>query len=167
MIFAIGPRILPAFLNSRELWSPRLMRWALVLVATGCTMRVLSEPLAYAGVASWAWRALPVSAFIELSAVLVFALDMGKTLATPIPTWFGRQQIKGTVMVYWYVSSYPATRPLLIEAGLTTLERARTVPRTLTLAEAAAADGADLANILSKLGDFFDARRTRTARTKD
>ena len=112
-------------------------------------------------------RVLPVSAFIELSAVLVFALDMGKTLATPIPTWFGRQQIKGTVMVYWYVSSYPATRPLLIEAGLTTLERARTVPRTLTLAEAAAADGADLANILSKLGDFFDARRTRTARTKD
>ena len=141
------------------------MRWALVLLTVGCTLRVSSEPLAYAGVAPWAWRVLPVSAFIELSAVLVFALNMGKTLATPIPTWFGRQQLKGTMMVYWYVSSYPATRQLLIEAGLTTLERARTVPRTLTLAQAAAADGADLADILSKLGDFFDARRTRTART--
>ena len=164
MIFAIGPRILPAFLNSRELWSRPLMRWSLVLLTSGCTLRVLSEPLAYAGVASWAWRVLPASAFIELSGVVLFVLNMGKTLATPIPTWFGREQIKGTMTLYWYVSSYPATRQLLIEAGLTTLQRVRTVPKTLTLAEAAVADGADLATVLSKLGDFFDAHRTRTAR---
>jgi hypothetical protein len=164
MIFAIGPRILPAFLNSRELWSQQLMRWSLVLLTTGCTLRVVSEPLAYAGVAFWAWRTLPVSAFIELSAVLLFALNVGKTLATPIPTWFGREQIKGTMMLYWYVSSYPATRQLLIEAGLATLQRVRSVPKTLTLADAAAADGADLSNVIKKLGDFFDARRTRTSR---
>lgn len=164
MIFAIGPRILPAFLNSRELWSPQLMRWSLVLLTTGCTWRVFSEPLAYAGLASWAWRILPISAFIELSAVLLFALNIGKTLATPIPTWFGREQIKGTMMLYWYVSSYPATRQLLIEAGLATLQRVRSVPKTLTLADAAAADGADLIDVLKKLGDFFEARRTRTSR---
>lgn len=164
MIFAIGPRILPAFLNSRELWSPQLMRWSLVLLTTGCTLRVFSEPLAYAGVASWAWRILPVSAFIELSAVLLFALNIGKTLATPIPTWFGREQIKGTMTLYWYVSSYPATRQLLIEGGLTTLQRVRSVPKTLTLADAAAADRVDLSNVLRKLGDFFEARRTRTSR---
>jgi hypothetical protein len=164
MIFAIGPRILPAFLNSRELWSPRLMRWSLILLTAGCTLRVFSEPLAYAGLAAWAWRILPVSAFIELSAVLLFAVNVGKTLATPIPTWFGREQVKGTMMLYWYISSYPATRQLLIDAGLTTLERARSVPKTLTLADASAADGADLSNILKRLGDFFEARRTRTSR---
>ena len=118
-----------------------------------------SEPLAYAGVASWAWRIFPVSAFIELSAVLLFALNIGKTLATPIPTWFGREQIKGTMMLYWYVSSYPATRRLLIEAGLATLQRVRSVPKTLTLDDAVAADGADLSNVLKKLGDFFEAHR--------
>jgi hypothetical protein len=164
MIFAIGPRILPSFLNSRELWSPALMRWSLVLLTSGCALRVSSEPLAYAGIAPWAWRVLPVSAFIELSAVMLFALNIGRTLATPVPTWFGREQIKGTMTVYWYVSSYPATRRILIEAGLVTLDRVPTVPKTLTLAEAAAADRADLSTVLSKLGDFFDARRTRTAR---
>jgi hypothetical protein len=164
MIFAIGPRILPAFLNSRELWSRSLMRWSLALLTAGCTLRVFSEPLAYAGIASWAWRILPVSAFIELSGVVVFALNMGKALATPISAWFGREQIKGSMRLYWYVTSYPATRPLLIEAGLATLERVRNVPKTLTLADAVAADGADLKRVLDKLGDFFDARRTRTAR---
>ena len=164
MIFAIGPRILPAFLNSRELFSAQLMRWSLFLLTAGCTLRVISEPLAYAGLASWAWRILPVSAFIELGAVLLFALNISKTLATPIPTWFGREQIKGTMMLYWYVSSYPPTRQLLIDAGLATLRRVRNVPKTLTLADAAAADGADLTQILNKLGDFFEARRTRTSR---
>lgn len=140
------------------------MRWSLILLTAGCTLRVFSEPLAYAGLASWAWRILPISAFIELSAVLLFALNIGQTLATPIPTWFGREQVKGTMMLYWYVSSYPATRQLLIDAGLSTIKRVRSIPKTLTLADAAAADGADLSSILKQLGDFFEARRTRTSR---
>ncbi|HKW97660.1 MAG TPA: NnrS family protein [Bryobacteraceae bacterium] len=164
MIFAIGPRILPAFLNSRELWSVSLMRWSLVLLTTGCALRVASEPLAYSGIVPWAWSVLPVSASIELSAVVLFALNLGKTLATPVPSWFGREQVKGTMMLYWYVSSYPATKKLLIDAGLATLARIASVPKTLTLADAAAADGASLETVLSRLGDFFDSRRTRTAR---
>ena len=167
MIFAIGPRILPAFLNSRELWSPVLMQWSLILLTLGCSLRVSSEPLAYASIAPWAWRILPISAFIELSAVILFALNIGRTLATPIPTWFGREQIKGSMMVYWYVSSYPATRRILIDAGLTTLSRVSTIPKTLTLADAAAADEADLTAVLAKLGDFFEARRTRTSRANN
>lgn len=47
LIFAIGPRILPTFLNSRELWSIRLMRASMVTLTAGCLLRVVSEPLAY------------------------------------------------------------------------------------------------------------------------
>ena len=71
------------------------MRWALVLLTLGCTLRVASEPLASAGIRPSARRLLPVSAIIEPTAVVLFALNLGKTLASPIPPWFGREQIKG------------------------------------------------------------------------
>ena len=80
MIFAIGPRILPHFTGVRALFSKRLMFLSLILLQTGCTLRVVSEPLAYEGFMSFAWKTLPISGMIELSAVLVFALNMALTL---------------------------------------------------------------------------------------
>jgi len=79
MVFSIGQRILPAFSGMRLLFSPRLMLAALVLLALGCTLRVSCEALAYQGFAAWAWALLPVSAVIELSAVLAFAVNLGAT----------------------------------------------------------------------------------------
>ena len=43
---------------------PELL-WMLILLMTGCTLRVASEILAYQGYAAWAWNGLPVSALIE------------------------------------------------------------------------------------------------------
>ena len=85
MIFAIGPRILPHFMGLRALFSKRLMFLSLVLLQTGCTLRVLSEPLAYEGFLAFAWKTLPISGVIELSAVLVFALNMTLTVARGEP----------------------------------------------------------------------------------
>jgi hypothetical protein len=164
LIFAVGPRLLPSFLNSRELWSQRLMLWSLVLLTAGCALRVTAEPLAYGHVLPLAWKVLPVSAVIELTAVLLFALNIGRTLATPMPAWFLRQQVKDTMPLYWYVTSYPATRRLLIEAGVRTLATAREVPRSLTLREAAEAEGLDSRELVERLADFFDARLARTVR---
>lgn len=79
MVFSIGQRILPAFSGMRLLFSPRLMLGALGLLAAGCTLRVFCEALAYQGIASWAWPLLPVSAVIELSAVVAFAVNLGMT----------------------------------------------------------------------------------------
>lgn len=166
LILSIGPRILPSFLNSRELWSRRLMFASLLLISVGCALRVASEPLAYSGAASWAWNVLPASALLELAALVLFAFNIAATLATPMPAWFGREQVKDTMPLYWYVTSYPATRPLLIEAGLRTLARVRDVPKSLTLREAVEADGADLSAILQRLGDFFDARLARAVKSQ-
>lgn len=47
MIFCVGRRILPSFCGMRVLWSPRLMLVMLVLLMSGCTLRVTSEILAY------------------------------------------------------------------------------------------------------------------------
>ncbi len=164
LIFSIGPRILPSFLNSRELWRPEIMRASLLLITAGCATRVVSEPLAYGGITAVAWKTLPVSAFTELTAVLLFTLNLAMSLATPIPAWFGRKHVNDRMTVYWLVSSYPATRKILIENGLRTLARVEAVPKTLSLREAADADGVPPAILTEKLGDFFDSRLPRSLR---
>ena len=81
MVFTVGPRILPHFAGVRNLWSPRLMFVTLLLLFTGCTLRVSMEPLAYEGIAHFAWKLLPLSGFLELGAVLLFALQLIMTFA--------------------------------------------------------------------------------------
>lgn len=83
MVFAIGQRVLPAFCGMRVLWSTRLMFWSLLLLHGGCLLRVAMEPLAYESYWSFAWKLLPISAFIELAAVALFALNMIGTLLRP------------------------------------------------------------------------------------
>jgi uncharacterized protein involved in response to NO len=83
MIFAIGPRILPAFCGGRQLFSPALMFAACSLLNLGCLLRVSSEIPAYEGLARAAWRVLPYSAVAELIAVSLFTLNLGLTLARP------------------------------------------------------------------------------------
>jgi len=81
MIFCVGQRVLPSFCGMRILWSTRLMLIMLVLLMAGCTLRVVSELLAYQDYAKWAWNVLPVSALIELAAVLLFAINLITTFA--------------------------------------------------------------------------------------
>ena len=55
----------------------------LVLLMTGCTLRVASEILAHQDYAAWAWNVLPVSALIELTAVTLFAVNLIVTFIRP------------------------------------------------------------------------------------
>jgi len=86
MVFAIGQRILPAFSGMRLLFSTKLMFVALVLLSLGCAVRVSSEILAYQGLAASAWIWLPVSAFTEMTAVTVFAVNLLITFARHAPS---------------------------------------------------------------------------------
>ncbi len=80
MVFSIGPRILPHFAGVRAIFNKRLMFLSLLLLQTGCSLRVSSEPLAYEGFLSAAWKVLPISGMLELSAVLLFATNVALTL---------------------------------------------------------------------------------------
>jgi uncharacterized protein involved in response to NO len=84
-VFAIGPRVLPAFFGVQRLWSTRLMAAVLLLVNIGCTLRVTSQILAYEGISAIAWKVLPLSAVIEMTAVFLFATNMLMTLTTGAP----------------------------------------------------------------------------------
>jgi uncharacterized protein involved in response to NO len=166
LIFAIGPRILPSFANSRELWSARLMLASLALLTAGCALRVSTEPLAYSGVFAFSWKILPVSALLELAAVIAFALNLGFTLATPFPAWIEPRTITADLPLSWVVTAYPRTRRLLERAGLGSLARARSIPKSLTLRQAALADGADERQLLAALHAWFEKRLARTLREK-
>jgi len=161
LIFSIGPRLLPSFLNGRELASPRLMATSLWLLTFGCALRVSTESVAYSAVGGLAWKLLPVSAFIELGAVLLFALNLALTLAHPMPAWFVESSVRADLPLYFYITSFPKTRPLLVRAGLKTLAETRRVPHSLTLGEAAESDGVEPEVLLDVLRQFFAGRKPR------
>jgi hypothetical protein len=83
MVFCIGQRILPAFGGARVLYSPRLMLLSLVAITLGCFLRVVSEIPAYEGYWAAAWKMLPCSAIIELTAVSLFAANLFATFMQP------------------------------------------------------------------------------------
>lgn len=79
MVFAIGPRILPHFAGIQNIFSKQLMLISLLCLQAGCLLRVSSEPLAYEGLVSFAWKVLPVSGMLELAGVLIFAVNLALT----------------------------------------------------------------------------------------
>ncbi|MFZ0589876.1 MAG: NnrS family protein [Bryobacteraceae bacterium] len=83
MVFAIGQRILPAFCGMRVLFSKRIMFAALFLLNLGCLLRVACEIPAYEYNAMLAWKILPASAILELTAVALFATNMVATFLRP------------------------------------------------------------------------------------
>lgn len=163
LIFALAPRILPSFLNGRQLYSTQLAGASMWLLNVGCALRVSSESVAYS-IGGMAWRILPISAFIELAAVLLFVVNMGRTLAGPIPAWLSPNGVNPALPLYWYVASFPKTKAVLVQAGLKTLSLAREIPRSLTLTDAARADAADIECVLAGLRTFFGKRQPRRAR---
>jgi len=160
LIFAIGPRILPSFLNGRELYSSALMAASLWILNLGCFLRVSSETVAYSA-GGVAWRILPISALLEMAAVVIFVINLGITVKRPIPAWLGPDQITAALPLYWYVTSYPETRSMLIGVGLKTLAQVQEPPRSLSLAEAAEADDAEVEPMLAGLRTFFSQRQPK------
>jgi uncharacterized protein involved in response to NO len=86
MVFSVGQRVLPAFSGMRLLFSTKLMFLALLTLTAGCLLRVSSEILAYQGFARWAWSWLSVSAFTEMTAVTLFAVNLFATFAKRPPS---------------------------------------------------------------------------------
>jgi hypothetical protein len=59
---------------------------ALLLLWLGCVLRVSSEVLAYQDIFAAAWKWLPSSALLELSAVTVFAINLIATFLSDPPS---------------------------------------------------------------------------------
>ncbi|MGH9356502.1 MAG: NnrS family protein, partial [Terriglobia bacterium] len=161
LIFALAPRLLPAFLSGRELFSSALMAASLWVLTLGCALRVTSEAVAYSSPSGAAWSILPLSAFLELIAVIVFVINMGFTLKQSTPAWFEPASATAELPLHWYIASFPETKSILINAGLKTLASVRDAPRSLSLGEAARADDVAVEEVLERLRGFFRNRQPR------
>jgi hypothetical protein len=69
----------------KVLFSKRLMFAALLLLNTGCLVRVAAEIPAYEGLIHHAWLCLPVSGIIELTAVTLFSANLFLTFVNAPP----------------------------------------------------------------------------------
>jgi hypothetical protein len=136
------------------------MAASLWLLNIGCLLRVCSEAVAYSS-CGFAWKILPISPSLELAGTLAFASNLAHMFTEPLPVWFGPEDLKGSMTLYWTVTSYPRTRSILIRSGLGTLAHAHDVPRSLTLEEAAEADGANTGRVLAALREFVRQRQPR------
>ncbi len=83
MVLSVAPRMLPAFLGKKELFNTKFMWWSLIVLNLGCFMRVFSEIFAYQGYAQCAWSILPISASLELTALIIFLINMIGTFLKP------------------------------------------------------------------------------------
>ena len=137
------------------------MGLSLWLLAIGCFLRVSSEAIAYSSTDGLSWKVLPISGLLELTAVCIFVLNLGLTMVQRVPAWFGPSGISSHMTVYFCVASFPKTKRVLIDSGLNTVANARDIPHSLTLEEAAAADHADLSQVLDALRTFFSKRQPR------
>lgn len=81
------------------------MAASLWLLSAGCLLRVPSEVVAYSG-GGIAWSILPASALLELTAVVLFAANMGATLGRPVPAWLEPQSVSASLPLNWFVTSF-------------------------------------------------------------
>ncbi len=61
------------------------MLLSLITLVLGCSLRVSAEPLAYEGFSQAAWKILPFSGILELTAVTLFAANIGFTFLFGAP----------------------------------------------------------------------------------
>lgn len=92
MVMSVGPRILPHFGGVRKLFSRPLMLLSLISLVSGCSLRVSAEPLAYEGFSRMAWKILPFSGMLELTAVILFAANIGLTFFFGTPLFAVKQR---------------------------------------------------------------------------
>jgi uncharacterized protein involved in response to NO len=83
MVLTMGQRVLPAFSGMKLLYSPKVMFLSLLLLETGCVLRVFGELLAYPGWWHAAWSLLPMSAELEGLGFVLFAYNLVRTMLRP------------------------------------------------------------------------------------
>ena len=165
LILGVGQRMVPV-LDHTVLAMPRLAIPILALIGAGNTLRVGSE-LAILFVPA-AFSIMPISAVLEWSALLLFAISITATMFHTDPLLKrGRVTKRSSLAVL--LAEHPWIEDRLRPSGTHYLERTRSVPDELTLGSFAATEGLDATGLVSKInawladelpGDHDDASPT-------
>ncbi len=140
LILGVGQRLLPSLGHTLLPW-PRLVLPTFMLIATGNLVRVTTELAA-----SWspaAFALMPLSALLEMSALVLFTANALRALWPPTdPVERSGRATPGTSVAV-LLALHPWLEDRLIAWGLHYLGRTRSVPRELTLQTLARSEGHD------------------------
>jgi len=154
----MASRIVPIF-RGVPIYSARLRDLSFWLLAAGNLMRVLFQSLSAVGGPIWL-KLSGVSGILELSALLMFGVNLWKTLGTETPEevaaagW--RPPIASDTMVGELLLAYPGLLPTFVANGFTALANPvlrRTLARGVSIAQACRMHGVDLNAFLGQLAE--------------
>jgi hypothetical protein len=151
LIMGVGQRMLPV-LDRTVLAIPRLAVPILVLIGAGNLLRVTTELATF--LTPVAYRVMPVSAFLEWSALLLFAVNLTATMFHRDPLLKrGRVTRRSSLAVL--VAEHPCIEDRLRPTGTCYLERARSVPDELTIGSFAESEGLDAAKLVGQINGWL------------
>jgi uncharacterized protein involved in response to NO len=157
LILGVGQRLLPILSHDLLAW-PRLVVPIFVLIAAGNALRVAAE------LATLVWpiafRVLPASAVLELTALALFAANVFRTLWPRPDPLLRTGRVTLTTRVAVLLAEHPWLEDHLVAWGLSYIGRVRSVPAELTLGSLAAGEGLVTEAIVAQINALLAARAT-------
>jgi hypothetical protein len=156
MMIGMAQRIVPVF-RGVPLHSVRLREWIFWLLLTGNVMRVLFQSLSAAAGPVWL-RAAGVSGLLELAALVLFAINLWKTMDAETAddraasSW--RPPIEAATLVGDLLEAYPVLLPVFVGNGFAPLANPvlrRTVARGVSVGQACRMHGVEIEAFLGRL----------------
>lgn len=151
LILGVGQRMLPVF-DRTVLALPGLVIPILVLIGVGNFFRVASELAILATPA--AFRVMPFSAFLEWTALLLFAISVTATMFHRDPL-LKRGRVTGRSSLAVLLAGHPWIEDRLRPIGTGYLQRARCVPDELTIGSFAESEGRNAERIVDEINSWL------------
>ncbi len=152
LVLGVGQRLLPVLGHTLLAW-PRLVGPTFVLIAVGNLWRVATEMAA--SFFPPALDVMPLSALLELAALVLFAANVLRTLWPPGDPLLRTGQAALETSVAVLLAEYPWLEDHLFAWGLGYVGRVRSVPRELTLATLARGEGKEPAEVLARVNELL------------
>jgi len=157
LILGVGQRLLPILGHDLLAW-PRLVVPIFVLIAAGNALRVATELATLAS--PIAFRILPASAILELTALALFAANVCRTLWPRRDPLLRTGRATLTTRAAILLAEYPWLEDHLVAWGLRYIGRVRSVPAELTLGSLAVGEGFDPEALVARINVLLVGRAT-------
>lgn len=162
LILGVGYRVLPIFAGT-DLKMAWAVRATFFLIAVGNVMRVGFQLATMSGNDVY-FALMGVSGYLELTAIAFFAVSIWRTMSEKEDAFLSDHVVRPSTKVANVLDLYPATRLLLISAGLTHLASIPKVPGFVTVGFAAKRHGIDQDEIVEVLNEFIKNNKKEEAR---
>ncbi|MBI5308483.1 MAG: DUF1858 domain-containing protein [Planctomycetes bacterium] len=160
MILGCASKMIPLS-KGVKLCSPKLLNATFLLVNIGCTLRVVSQPLAEHLYPQF-YATLGISGFIEYAAMFCFGINVWKTLKPEVGEEEVSEQIKiatANTNVYQLIKQHPQSLEILINSGFKQLKNPvlrNTLARTISLGQAVQINPINLDDLLKELNTAIE-----------